>query len=154
MPERVSLGDRLGNTSGTVERPLFHPQSVQRKTILIIDDDGLSSWALSLRLGKLGFNVIWAQDGAGGLEEAKVRAPDLIILDLYLPKLSGEEVCKALREGDDEKLSAIPIIMLSAKDKEADRILGRVIGANAYISKPYDFNDLLRQMQLLNLYPG
>lgn len=128
------------------------PRSTLKKTILIIDDDGLSSWALSLRLGKLGFNVIWAQDGAGGLAEAKTRLPDLIILDLYLPKLSGEEVCKAIREGDDEQLATIPIIMLSAKDREADRILGRVIGANAYIVKPYDFNDLLEQIQLLNLY--
>lgn len=153
MPEQISLGDRPANTSGTFKMPLPQ-QSIRRKTVLIIDDDGLSSWALSLRLGKLGFNVIWAQDGAGGLEEVKKRIPDLIILDLYLPKLSGEEVCKAIREGEDEKISSIPIIMLSAKDKEADRILGRVIGANAYIVKPYDFNDLLQEIRLLNIIAG
>ncbi|MFA6600499.1 MAG: response regulator [Candidatus Omnitrophota bacterium] len=122
-----------------------------RKNILIIDDDEHASKFLHIRLTKLGFSVTCAADGATGLEEVVRRVPDLLILDLYLPKLSGEEICKSIREHDDEKITAIPIIMLSAKDKVVDKIVGRVLGANAYVTKPFDFEDLLKEIKFLNL---
>ena len=73
--------------------------------------------------------------------------PDLIILDLMLPHLPGGEVCKAVREDDDEEIAKIPIIMLTANASDVDRIVGKVIGANYYMTKPFDFSDVLENIQ-------
>ena len=116
--------------------------SSPKKRILIIEDEYSASKFLTLRLKNLGFAVSAAFDGMTGLKEATETIPDLIILDLMIPKLPGEEVCKALRESFDEKLVKIPIIMLTGKDSMVDKILGKVIGADAYLTKPYDFSDL------------
>ena len=85
-------------------------------------------------------------DGATGLREAIDKIPDLLILDLMIPKLPGEEVCKALRESFDERIAKIPIIMLTGKDTLVDKVVGKVIGADAYLTKPYEFNDLLTEI--------
>lgn len=114
----------------------------KKKRILIIEDEYSASKFLSMRLKNLGFMVSAAFDGMTGLKEATETIPDLIILDLMIPKLPGEEVCKALRESFDEKLVQIPIIMLTGKDSVVDKILGKVIGADAYLTKPYEFSDL------------
>ena len=114
----------------------------EKKRILIIEDEYSASKFLTLRLKSLGFAVSAAFDGGTGLKEATETIPDLIILDLMIPKLPGEEVCKALRESFDEKLVKIPIIMLTGKDSMVDKILGKVIGADAYLTKPYEFSDL------------
>lgn len=114
----------------------------KKKSILIIEDEYSASKFLSMRLKNLGFLVSAAFDGMTGLKEATEKIPDLIILDLMIPKLPGEEVCKALRESFDERLVKIPIIMLTGKDSMVDRILGKVIGADAYLTKPYEFSDL------------
>jgi two-component system response regulator RegX3 len=115
---------------------------LKKKRVLIIEDEYSASKFLSLRLENLGFTVSTAFDGMTGLKEATETIPDLIILDLMIPQLPGEEVCKALRESFDEKLVRIPIIMLTGKDSMVDKILGKVIGADAYLTKPYEFNDL------------
>jgi len=114
----------------------------KRKRILIIEDEYSASKFLSMRLKNLGFAVSAAFDGMTGLKEATETIPDLIILDLMIPQLPGEEVCKALRESFDERLVKIPIIMLTGKDSVVDKILGKVIGADAYLIKPYEFSDL------------
>jgi DNA-binding response OmpR family regulator len=114
----------------------------QKKRILIIEDEYSASKFLTLRLKSLGYGVSAAFDGMAGLKEASETIPDLIILDLMLPKLPGEEVCKSLRESFDEQLAKIPIIMLTGKDSLVDKVLGKVIGADAYLTKPYDFSDL------------
>ena len=114
----------------------------KKKRILIIEDEYSASKFLTLRLKNLGFAVSAAFDGMTGLKEASETIPDLIILDLMLPKLPGEEVCKTLRESFDEQLAKIPIIMLTGKDSLVDKVLGKVIGADAYLTKPYDFSDL------------
>lgn len=114
-----------------------------KKRILIIEDEYSASKFLSMRLKNLGFAVSAAFDGMTGLKEASETIPDLVILDLMLPKLPGEEVCKTLRESFDEQLAKIPIIMLTGKDSLVDKVLGKVIGADAYLTKPYDFSDLL-----------
>lgn len=115
---------------------------LKKKRVLVIEDEYSASKFLSMRLKNLGFTVSTAFDGMTGLKEATETVPDLIILDLMLPQLPGEEVCKALRESFDEKLVKIPIIMLTGKDSMVDRILGKVIGADAYLTKPYEFSDL------------
>lgn len=114
----------------------------KKKRILIVEDEYSASKFLTMRLKSLGFTVSAAFDGATGLKEAMETIPDLVILDLMLPKLPGEEVCKALRESFDERLVKIPIIMLTGKDSMVDKILGKVIGADAYLTKPYEFSDL------------
>ena len=116
--------------------------SAKKKRVLIIEDEYSASKFLSLRLKNLGFTVSAAFDGMTGLKEATETIPDLIILDLMIPKLPGEEVCKMLRESFDEKLAKIPIIMLTGKDSLVDKVLGKVIGADAYLTKPYEFSDL------------
>jgi DNA-binding response OmpR family regulator len=116
---------------------------LKKKRVLVIEDEYSASKFLSLRLENLGFAVSTAFDGMTGLKEATETIPDLIILDLMIPQLPGEEVCKALRESFDEKLVQIPIIMLTGKDSMVDKILGKVIGADAYLTKPYEFSDLL-----------
>ncbi len=121
--------------------------NVVKKRILIIEDERNIRNFLAYRLRKLGFEVLTAKDGEEGLEEARRQIPDLIILDLMLPKFPGEEVCKAIREGEDEKLASIPIIMLTAKNSEVDRIVGKVIGANCYLTKPFSASALLTEIR-------
>ena len=124
---------------------------MKRKRILIIDDEKGILTTLSLRLKSLDFEVLVCSDGQEGLEMAIREVPDLMILDLILPKLTGEEVCKAIREDMDETLSNLPIIMLTGKDTTADKVVGKVIGANAYLTKPFDFEVLVKEIKKLGL---
>jgi len=123
---------------------------MDKKRILVIDDDQDICKLLAFRFRKAEFDVAIAHDSENGLQEAKQSLPDLIILDLVLPTLSGEEVCKAIR-GDDyyEDIKNTPIIMLTAKNTEVDRIIGKVIGANCYMGKPFDMDALLREIHRL-----
>lgn len=118
-----------------------------KKKILVIEDEKDVRKTLQMQLEMEGFSVITASDGKEGLSKAKTSGADLVILDLKLPELPGEEVCRELR--NDEKYVALPIIMLTAKGTDADWVRGMVIGANYYISKPYEMKDLLATIQLL-----
>ena len=122
-------------------------ESTKKKHILIVEDELSASKFLTLRLQKLGYEVSAAFDGAVGLKEAIEKVPDLLILDLMIPKLPGEEVCKAIRESFDENVAKIPIIMLTGKDTLVDKVVGKVIGADAYLTKPYEFDDLFEEIQ-------
>lgn len=113
---------------------------------MLIEDENDVSKILAFYIKKAGFEVNVAADGEAGLREAREHTPDLIILDLMLPSLSGEEICKALREDNREDLQTIPIIMLTAKSGEVDRIIGKVIGANCYLTKPFEIQLLLSQI--------
>lgn len=115
--------------------------------ILVIEDDADVRRLLDMRLTNSGYSVITAENGREGLRKALATLPDLIILDLWLPDLAGEEVCKAIREHRDKIASAIPIIMLTAKRSEADRIVGIVIGANVYMQKPFDPDQLMEHVR-------
>ena len=104
-------------------------------------------YLLKVRLERLGYDVIVAKDGQEGLTKAKEEKVDLIILDLMLPKLPGEVVCKQIRK--DEQAGGIPIIMLTGKDRDADEVIGRVIGADSYIVKPFEFSVLIAEITKL-----
>ena len=117
----------------------------KRKKVLVIDDDKGIRRLLFSCLKKGGFKVIIAKDGRKGLKKVRKMVPDLVILDLMLPKLPGEEVCKEIRGNGNN----VPIIMLSAKDKDADRVVGKVIGANSYITKPFDLPKLMEEVDSL-----
>lgn len=118
-----------------------------RKKILIIEDETALCSVLTLRFQKNGFDVVIANDGADGLTKVRREKPDLVILDLMLPGLPGEEVCKEIRK--DLVIYETPIIMLTAKSQQADTIIGKVIGADAYITKPFDAQNLLAQVNRL-----
>lgn len=129
--------------------PVSIPQPVAKKRVFIVEDEDSASRFLTLRLKKLGFEVSTASDGMVGLQQIMATVPDLVILDLMLPKLPGEEICKALRESFDEQIAKIPVIMLTGKDSLVDKVVGKVIGANAYLTKPYEFSDLLAAIRTI-----
>jgi len=115
------------------------------KKILVVDDETELLQALTIRLKASGYEVITAQDGQEGLEKARASNPDLIVLDILMPKMDGYEVCRLLKF--DEKYKSIPIIMLTAKVQDADRALGEKVGANDYINKPFDTTDLIEKIK-------
>jgi len=117
------------------------------KKILIVDDERDMVEALTVRLEKNGYGVISAYDGLDGLEKAKRERPDLIILDLMLPKMDGYRVCALLKK--DSRYSMIPIIIFTAKAQVSDRELGIELGAEAYITKPFDAQILLTKIKEL-----
>ena len=122
---------------------------MDKKTILVVEDEPDMRKTLAFRLRKNGFGVALSGDGEEALRKARSKTPDLILLDLTLPRLSGEDVCKAIREDGDPFFSKTPIIMVTGKDSEADSIVGRVIGADAYLTKPFNSQELLEQIQAL-----
>src|SRR5205085_4140812 len=105
------------------------------RKILIIEDETDVADLLTLNLRKAGFRTSTAADGASGLQKARDDRPDFIILDLMLPKMAGLEVCKILKS--DTATSQIPILMLTAKAEEIDRIVGLEFGADDYVTKPF-----------------
>jgi DNA-binding response OmpR family regulator len=113
------------------------------ETILIIEDDPVMLRGLKDNFEFEGYTVKTAADGDLGLKEALRLQPDLIVLDLMLPKINGYEICRFLRE---EKLD-MPIIMLTAKTLEADKILGLKLGADDYVTKPFSIKELLARAE-------
>lgn len=111
-------------------------------TILIVDDEASIVEALQYNLEKLHHNVLIAMDGEQALEIARAEKPDLIILDLMLPGIDGIEVCRELRADSD-----VPIIMLTARDEEVDRVVGLEIGADDYVVKPFSMRELMARVK-------
>lgn len=112
------------------------------KKILIVDDERPISDIIKFNLTKEGYEVVTAYDGRAALTVFEEEQPDLVILDLMLPELDGLEVAKAIR-----KTSHLPIIMLSAKDSEFDKVIGLEIGADDYVTKPFSNRELLARVK-------
>ncbi len=112
------------------------------RTILVIEDEQNINDILAFSLKKEGYKTISALDGITGLEKALTENPDLILLDVMLPGLDGWEVCKKIREQ-----SQVPIIMLTAREDEIDKILGLELGADDYITKPYSMRELAARVK-------
>jgi two-component system OmpR family response regulator len=112
--------------------------------ILIVEDDRNLLDTLKYNLRKEGYEVVTAADGAEALDVARRERPDLIILDIMLPKMSGLDVCRVLR-----KEMIVPIIMLTAKVEETDKIVGLEIGADDYMTKPFSLRELLARVRAL-----
>jgi DNA-binding response OmpR family regulator len=110
-----------------------------KETVLIIEDDSSMLRGLKDNFEYAGYNVLTAADGEVGLSTALDATPDLIILDIMLPKINGYEICRLIR---NEKLD-MPIIMLTAKGEESDIILGLNLGADDYVTKPFSIKELL-----------
>jgi DNA-binding response OmpR family regulator len=113
--------------------------------ILIIEDDPGIQLSLKDEFESEGFEVRCANDGVSGLEMINVNPPDLIILDIMLPRKNGYEVCKILRQEGNN----VPIIMLTVKDQEIDKILGLELGADDYVTKPFSLRELLARVHAL-----
>ncbi len=112
------------------------------RTILVVDDEPHIRDLVRLYMKREGFEVREAVDGQEGLGLARSTSPDLIVLDLMLPKLDGWEVCREIR-----KDSAVPIIMLTARDDEADKVLGLEMGADDYLTKPFSPRELVARVR-------
>lgn len=115
--------------------------------VLIVEDEPAQMELLRYNFGKDGFRTLSAVDGDEGLLLAKEELPDLIILDWMLPKLSGIEVCRQLKRSVETKL--IPVIMLTARGEESDKVRGLDTGADDYVVKPYSVNELLARARAL-----
>ena len=109
-----------------------------REKILVVEDEENILEAIKYSLTSEGFDVYGAEDGEKGLEMARELAPDLVVLDVMLPKIDGFEVCRMLRKDMD-----LPVFMLSAKAEEIDRVVGLEIGADDYITKPFSMRELV-----------
>jgi DNA-binding response OmpR family regulator len=115
------------------------------KKILIVDDEVDLVETVRFPLELEGFDVLVSYNGEDALNQARKENPDLIILDLMLPKLDGYKVCRLLKF--DEKYKHIPILMLTAKTQEKDKILGKETGADEYITKPFEMDYLMEKVK-------
>ena len=115
------------------------------KTILIIEDENDLAELVAFNLEKEGYRSLIAQDGPSGLEAARNNSPDLILLDIMLPGMSGMDICKVLK--GKEKTARIPVIMMTAKGEEIDRVVGFEVGADDYVIKPFSPRELLLRIK-------
>jgi two-component system, OmpR family, response regulator RegX3 len=111
-------------------------------TVLVVEDEASFVEALTIGLRREGFEVVVAMDGAEALEKFDEIRPDLVLLDVMLPKISGIDVCRQLR-----KKTQVPIIMVSAKGAEIDTVVGLEVGADDYVTKPYRLRELVARMR-------
>ena len=114
------------------------------KRILIVDDERDIVETLSFMLQAKGFECMVAYDGEEGLNLAKNCNPDLVILDVMMPKINGYKICRLLKF--DNKYKNIPIIMITARSQDEDKIIGEETGADEYITKPFEFSDVLEKI--------
>ncbi|MEG2381179.1 MAG: response regulator [Oscillospiraceae bacterium] len=112
------------------------------KTILVVDDEKTIVDILKINLQNEGYTVLDAFDGEEAVRKAELMEPDLILLDVMLPKLDGFGVCKAIR-----KRSSVPILMITAREEEVDKVLGLELGADDYITKPFSIRELLARVK-------
>ncbi len=118
-----------------------------KKKILVVDDEDNIVTILEARLMANGYEVVTAADGQEGLNKARSEKPDLIILDIMLPKLDGYKVCRMLKFDDQYK--HIPIILFSARTQDSDQEVGKQQGADAYVTKPFQPEALLNKIKEL-----
>jgi len=119
-------------------------ERMTKRKILVVEDEAELTGAIRIRLEQAGYEVLTAYDGQEGLEKARAENPDLIVLDLMLPKIDGYKVCRMLKF--DEKYKKIPVVMLTARAQEKDEDLGYEVGADAFITKPFKYQVLLAKI--------
>ena len=115
------------------------------KKILVVDDEKDITETLSFMLKASGYDVITASDGEEGLKSAKEENPDLIILDVMMPKINGYKIARLLKY--DNKYKHIPIIMVTARGQDSDKLIGEETGADEYITKPFEFEEVLKSVR-------
>jgi two-component system, OmpR family, response regulator RegX3 len=110
--------------------------------LLLIEDEESFGEALKYQLEREGYQVDWSTDGTSGLDSFRTAGADLVLLDLMLPGMGGEDICKEIR-----RISMVPIIMLTAKDTEVDKVLGLELGADDYVTKPFSARELVARVK-------
>ena len=113
-----------------------------RKTILVVDDEKAIRTLLNVNLSREGYKVIEAEDGVTAVEMALEKKPDLILLDVMIPRMDGLTVCKRIKNSMN-----VPIVMVTAKDSEVDKILGLELGADDYVTKPFSIRELIARVK-------
>ena len=113
-------------------------------SVLVVEDEENLLEALKYNLEREGYVVLTAEDGAAGLETARAASPDLVVLDVMLPEMDGLEVCRILRREND-----VPILMLTAKGEEIDRVVGLELGADDYVAKPFSMRELMARVRAM-----
>jgi len=144
-PEPLILQQHNNGFTGkgiTVMKKTAAQDQTQDQTILVIEDDPNTAALVALYLEREGFEALTAPDGAKGLELAERHQPDLVILDLMLPRMDGWEVCRRLTQQSD-----VPVIMLTARGEEIDRVVGLKMGADDYVIKPFSPRELVARVQ-------
>ena len=134
----ISMSER--NPMQTLPEPAGSPQS----TVLVVDDEQTLRDMLAYNLRREGYRVLTAADGAEAIPLAYAERPDLVILDVMLPGVSGFDVCRAIR-----RELTVPILMLSAREEEIDKVLGLELGADDYLTKPFGLRELLARVHAL-----
>ena len=122
-------------------------EATSGKTVLIVEDERDVVDLLALNLRKAGFSISMAMDGAAGLQKARGEKPAFVILDLMLPKMPGLEICKILKS--DPATRQIPIMMLTAKAEEIDRVVGLEFGADDYVTKPFSPREVVLRIKAI-----
>jgi two-component system alkaline phosphatase synthesis response regulator PhoP len=145
--QNLSYTYRKSAVYGTLSPSRRAVRSGGMKRILIIEDDRDIVELVRYNLANEGFQVMAAFDGGSGLTSLKKSPPDLLLLDLMLPKLSGLDICREVRK--DESLNRLPILMLTARGDEADRVVGLEMGADDYVTKPFSPRELLARVKAL-----
>lgn len=115
------------------------------KTILVVEDEKDTARLIEFNLGQAGFKVVTASDGDAGLDKARKIRPDMMVLDVMLPKRDGFDICRMIRA--QPEYAHMPIIMVTAKGKELDRVLGLELGADDYILKPFSPAELVARVK-------
>ena len=115
----------------------------QKKSVLVVEDEKSIADIIRFNLKREGYEALYAGDGEAGLALARAKKPDLILLDVMLPKMTGFEVCRALREEGD----SVPVIILTAREEEEDKVLGLELGADDYITKPFSMRELIARVR-------
>src|SRR5271157_976046 len=114
------------------------------RTLLVVDDEAVLRETLEYNLVRDGYRVVTAADGREAIAQFTAERPDLVVLDVMLPELSGLDVCRVIRRESD-----VPILMLSAKDSELDRVVGLELGADDYLTKPFSLRELQARIHAL-----
>jgi DNA-binding response OmpR family regulator len=125
------------------EEKVERSEAQRRAKILVVEDEPAMVAGLRDNFEFEGYEVITAQDGIEGLERALEESPDLVVLDVMMPRMSGLEVCKQLRA----KRASLPIIMLTARGQEIDKVVGLELGADDYVTKPFSIRELLARVK-------
>ena len=118
---------------------------MQKRKILVVDDEAYILHILNFSLGAEGYEVITAADGEEAIEKAREESPDLVVLDVMMPKKDGYEAFRVLKS--DPETSNIPVILLTAKGREIDKKVGQQVGADYYIVKPFSPTRLIERVQ-------
>ncbi len=134
------MEENIENSKEKIKEKIIKEKS--QKTVLVVDDEKPIVDILVYNLRKEGYNTLEANDGEEAIKIVSEKKPDLVLLDIMLPKMDGLTVCKRIRHNYN-----IPIIMLSAKDEEIDKILGLELGADDYITKPFSVRELIARVK-------